>query len=219
LLDLTPQFVEGNNGHTFIAVGLQSNVIRIQWGNDWNVGIDNINFDQIAVVDSDEDGDGVPDGSDACPGTAANDPVGVFGCSQAQVDSDGDGVCNTDAPAGAGGPPPGCNGSDACPDTPQGEMVNADGCSDTQLDTDNDGVTDAEDNCPLVFNDGQEDLDGDDVGDVCDGDIDGDNILNDDDNCRINANEDQADNDMKPGKLFVAKITMKIGSSLLSPRR
>ena len=30
------------------------------------------------------------------------------------------------------------------------------------------GVPDVEDNCPLVFNPGQEDLDGDSLGDACD---------------------------------------------------
>lgn len=50
LQDLTPQFVEGNAGHTTINLGLSSNVVRIQWGNDFDVGIDNINIDQTTVV-------------------------------------------------------------------------------------------------------------------------------------------------------------------------
>jgi len=36
-------------------------------------------------------------------------------------------------------------------------------------DNDRDGVKDNKDNCPLTFNPGQEDVDGDDVGDACDG--------------------------------------------------
>ena len=36
------------------------------------------------------------------------------------------------------------------------------------VDTDNDGVPDASDNCPAVFNPGQEDTDGDSIGDACD---------------------------------------------------
>jgi hypothetical protein len=38
----------------------------------------------------------------------------------------------------------------------------------TKLDTDNDGIPNELDNCPLVFNPGQEDTDGDDIGDACD---------------------------------------------------
>lgn len=47
-----------------------------------------------------------------------------------------------------------------------------------KIDSDGDGVIDALDNCPLRSNPGQEDLDGDGVGDVCDDDIDGDGIPN-----------------------------------------
>jgi hypothetical protein len=43
------------------------------------------------------------------------------------------------------------------------------------LDTDGDGVPDSADNCPLVANPGQQDADGDSIGDHCDpGDFDGD---------------------------------------------
>ena len=46
------------------------------------------------------------------------------------------------------------------------------------VDTDLDGIPDSEDNCPLVANPGQEDLDGDLIGDVCDDDRDGDGADN-----------------------------------------
>ena len=62
---------------------------------------------------SDADGDGVPDGSDLCPGTPAGEPVDANGCSASQRDSDGDGVSDA---------------LDLCPDTPPGTTVDADGC-------------------------------------------------------------------------------------------
>ncbi len=62
-------------------------------------------------------------------------------------------------------------------------------------DTDGDGIDDETDNCPLDFNEFQEDTDGDGVGDVCDSDRDGDGIDNAIDNCPTLANPDQADFD------------------------
>jgi tetratricopeptide (TPR) repeat protein len=50
----------------------------------------------------------------------------------------------------------------------------ADGIGDACEDVDADERVDSEDNCPLIANSGQEDLDGDTVGDPCDGDKDGD---------------------------------------------
>ena len=45
-------------------------------------------------------------------------------------------------------------------------------------DTDGDGVLDEEDNCRLTPNPNQSDIDGDEIGDICDGDIDGDGCSN-----------------------------------------
>jgi hypothetical protein len=76
----------------------------------------------------DGDGDLIPDDVDACPGTAAGDPVDANGCSTA--DDDGDGVLND---------------QDDCPGTAAGDPVDADGCS--TADDDSDGVLNDDDLC------------------------------------------------------------------------
>ncbi|XP_020777925.1 thrombospondin-3a [Boleophthalmus pectinirostris] len=75
------------------------------------------------------------------------------------------------------------------------------------LDTDIDGFPDRslpcedthrhcrQDNCVLTPNSGQEDADGDGIGDQCDEDADGDGIKNVEDNCRLVPNKDQQNSD------------------------
>jgi OOP family OmpA-OmpF porin len=58
----------------------------------------------------DSDGDGVPDDTDACPGTPPGVQVDASGCA---IDSDGDGVSDH---------------ADECPDTPRGAIVDHRGC-------------------------------------------------------------------------------------------
>ncbi len=60
-------------------------------------------------------------------------------------------------------------------------------------DGDGDGVQDGIDNCPLVANHGQEDVDGDGIGNVCE-DVDGDGFA-ENDNCPAIFNPDQANGD------------------------
>jgi parallel beta-helix repeat protein len=62
-------------------------------------------------------------------------------------------------------------------------------------DQDLDSVLDNVDNCPLVSNFGQEDHDGDGMGDACDDDDDGDGVLDVDDNCVLVPNPGQEDDD------------------------
>ncbi len=88
------------------------------------------------ACDPDVDGDLVPNGADICPFTPISAIVDVNGCSQAQVDTDGDGVCNPSAP------PSFCTGTDLCPGTAVAAPVDVNGCADAQVDTDADGVCD-----------------------------------------------------------------------------
>jgi hypothetical protein len=63
-------------------------------------------------------------------------------------------------------------------------------------DTDGDGIVDSLDNCPTVDNPGQENQDGDALGDVCDPDRDGDGVANASDNCPTTPNPGQEDSNL-----------------------
>jgi hypothetical protein len=151
--------------------------------------LDEIDIHGTDPLDPDTDGDGLSDG----------DEVNVHGTNPLDPDTDGGGVDDgTEVTRGT-------DPLDASDDLP------------TIIDTDGDGIPDGEDNCPLVPNADQADLDRDGQGDACDDDIDGDGIPNDeeeadgtnprnpdtdgdgipdgDDNCPLSPNADQADLD------------------------
>ena len=77
-----------------------------------------------------------------------------------------------------------------------GQDADADGWSDDELECDEDDNPRCKlDNCIGHPNSGQDDLDGDELGDECDDDVDGDGILNEKDNCPDVKNPTQVDKD------------------------
>lgn len=129
---------------------------RIATGNVVEDTIDDNPIGEAGQIDS--DGDGVIEDDDNCTGFDNAD----------QADLDGDGVGDACDPDVDGDDTD--NGTDAHPaDT---DDDGTDNVADT--DDDGDGVVDGADDCALVANGGQGDVDGDGTGDACDGDADGD---------------------------------------------
>ena len=166
---------------------------------------------------ADADTDNVGDSCDLCPSTAPAAAVDGNGCANAQVDGDGDSICNPGAPSSG---PGNCTGSDNCPTTANTNQQNTDGDgygNACEPDDDNDGICDSggpqpdgtpgtiaggcargasgADNCPITANANQADVDGDAIGDVCD-DSDADGWMDAYDNCRLVYNPTQADSDL-----------------------
>ncbi len=129
--------------------------------------------DEVANLPSgpvDSDGDEVVDGSDNCPNHANSD--------QADLDTDGTGdACDEDLDGDGV-----ANGDDAFPrDASESRDSDGDGVGDNAdafpndpaetVDTDGDAVGDDGDNCRMVPNEDQADLDADGRGDACDEDV------------------------------------------------
>ena len=113
----------------------------------------------------DEDGDGVWDHQDNCPGLS--NPW------QHDMDGDGEGdACDGDIDDDGI-----ANEADFCPEAwdPSQVDLDGDGAGDAcDVDVDGDGIPNDVDGCPADADPGQEDLDGDGQGDACDPDVDGD---------------------------------------------
>ncbi len=131
----------------------------------------------------DEDGDGVPDRKDKCPGTPTGVKVDLTGC---PIDTDGDGVADyqdkcpdVKGLAALQGCPDAdgdgvADADDKCPNTPAGVKVDATGCP---LDADGDKVPDYLDKCPNTPAGAQVDANG------CPLDRDGDGVPDFQDRC------------------------------------
>lgn len=101
---------------------------------------------------ADDDGDGVMDDADSCPGTPAGVAVGADGCPLPEAEEPP--VVEEEPPVEAVVPPPEpdsdgdgvADSLDRCPDTAAGMEVDEQGCP-PMRDRDGDGVIDSEDRC------------------------------------------------------------------------
>jgi OOP family OmpA-OmpF porin len=92
------------------TVTSRDGVSKNSYGECWRTNYDGKAREECGDIEPDEDGDGVPDSRDKCPGTPKGVKVDDDGC---PLDSDGDGVPDY---------------LDRCPGTPAGAKVDEFGC-------------------------------------------------------------------------------------------
>lgn len=133
----------------------------------------NLGTFSVSISSTDNDNDGVLNGSDCAPNNAAQ------WRNQAYPDSDGDGILDSSTLASVAcfgaSPPSGYTLSvgsiDNCPSIANADQADRDNdgvgnaCDN---DIDNDGIEDNSDNCPLISNSDQADADSDGLGNACD---------------------------------------------------
>ena len=141
-------------------------------------------------ANDDADGDNVINGVDNCPAdpnpSQDNFDSDAFG-DVCDADIDNDGALNAVDSNDRNSQVCSDNDSDLCDDCSTGafslgndgvDTDNDGACNIGDQDDDGDSIGDAEDNCPLLANGEQRNFDGDVFGDVCDADIDNDGALN-----------------------------------------
>ncbi len=116
------------------------------------------------------DGDAWGDACDECPNDLGKRTPGFCGCGTPDQDRDGDGVLDC-VQFGPRSPDSDSDGVDdvldGCPFDPNKSSAGICGCFVPDEDRDGDGILDCMDNCPDVPNPGQENADGDNIGDAC----------------------------------------------------
>jgi hypothetical protein len=149
------------------------------------LGLSDIDCDgRIDDVDADDDGDGIGDDVDNCPG--------VSNGFQADLDRDGIGdACDTDVDDDGVN-----NFRDNCVTIGNDgqEDDDGDGIGNACDDDDGDGIINSEDRCPFLRDDGAN-FDGDGLGNACDPDDDNDGVVDEADNCPLRHNPAQLDAD------------------------
>ena len=176
---------QNTNGFTTSMICIVRNAYHAVELGDGDIDCDGIED----TVDSDQDGDKVPNGQDNCSTVSNPD--------QKNTDNDSQGdACDTDDDNDGD-----LDSADNCPLVSNSNQLdtNGDGEGDACDDNDdNDLIPDAQDNCPLVTNHDQLDTDGDGQGDACDNDDDNDAVNDSYDNCSLVPNFSQANNDGDP---------------------